>query len=56
MAYYVYKDVQGQWRWYLEASNGRKIANGGEGYFNKNDCLHAIGLVKATSEAKIYLV
>ena len=56
MAYYIYKDVQGYWRWYLKASNGFKIANGGEGYHNKQDCLSAIGLVKATAGAKIFEV
>lgn len=45
MYYYVYRDVSNQWRWTLYAANGRKIANSGEGYFNKNDCLHAIDLV-----------
>jgi uncharacterized protein len=55
MAYYVYKDVQGYWRWYLKAANGLKLANGGEGYHNKQDCLYAIELVKATSGAKVYL-
>lgn len=49
----MYKDVQGYWRWYLEASNGRKIANSGEGYFNKSDCLHAINLVKNSSDAPV---
>jgi uncharacterized protein YegP (UPF0339 family) len=49
MAYYIYKDVQGQWRWYLEAGNNRKIANSGEGYHNEQDCLAAIGLVMDTN-------
>jgi len=35
MAYWIYKDTQGQWRWFLMAANGRKIANSGEGYWNK---------------------
>jgi len=29
MAYWIYKDTQGQWRWFLMAANGRKIANSG---------------------------
>ena len=44
MHYYVYRDVQGQWRWTLYAANNRKIANSGEGYFNKDDCVHGINL------------
>jgi uncharacterized protein YegP (UPF0339 family) len=54
MAYYVYKDSQGHWRWRLLAANNRNIANSGEGYGNKQDCLHAIGLVKGSSSALIY--
>jgi uncharacterized protein YegP (UPF0339 family) len=56
MAYYVYKDVNGQWRWYLQAANNRKIANSGEGYYNKQDCLDAIKLVKGSSNAPVHEV
>lgn len=44
MYYYVYLDAARQWRWTLYAANGKKIANSGEGYFNKQDCLHALDL------------
>jgi uncharacterized protein YegP (UPF0339 family) len=54
MAYHVYTDVNGQWRWYLQAANGRKIANSGEGYYNRQDCLDAINLVKGSTYAPIY--
>ncbi len=37
------------WRWRLVSSNGEPIANGGEGYRNKADCLHGIDLVKGTN-------
>jgi len=53
MTYHVYKDVDGQWRWYLSADNNRKIANSGEGYHNKQDCLHAIELIKGSGNAPI---
>jgi uncharacterized protein len=49
MKFYLYKDVQGFWRWTLEAANNRKIADSGEGYYNEQDCLHAIGLVMDTN-------
>lgn len=49
MAYYIHKDTTGQWRWYLQAANNRKIANSGESYWNESDCLHAIGLVMDTN-------
>jgi len=42
----VYKDNAGEWRWTLIAANGRKIGDSGEGYKNKQDCLHGIDLVK----------
>jgi uncharacterized protein len=51
----LYKDRQGQFRWRLKASNGKIIADGGEGYVQKADCLHGIELVKseaATAEVK----
>jgi len=54
MAYYIYKDVNGYWRWRLMAGNNRIIANSGEGYHNKVDCLAAINLVKNSSLAQVY--
>lgn len=54
MSYTVYKDVAGQFRWRLNAANGKIVANSGEGYWNKADCLHAINLVKASSAAPVY--
>lgn len=53
MFYYVYKDQTNQWRWTLYAANNKKIANSGEGYFNKADCLSAIALVKGSAAAPI---
>lgn len=54
MAYYIYRDSNNHWRWYLLAGNNRKIANSGEGYYNKQDCLDAIGLVKGSYNAPVY--
>ena len=56
MAYYIYKDVAGHWRWRLQAENNRIIANSGEGYYNKTDCQWAINLVKGSSLAPVYEV
>lgn len=53
MIYYIYVDRAGEWRWYLSAANNRKIANSGEGYHNKSDCLHAIQLVKGSATAPV---
>lgn len=54
MVYYIYKDVQGYWRWHLLAANNRKIADSGESYYNKSDCLAAINLVKGSANAPVY--
>lgn len=54
MYYQMYKDVTGSWRWRLIAGNNRIIANSGESYNNKSDCLHAIALVKSSSNAPVY--
>jgi len=53
MYYHLYLDANRQWRWTLYAANYRKIANSGEGYFNKADCLSAINLVKGSGPAPI---
>ena len=53
MYYYMYKDNAGYWRWRLYASNGKIIADSGEGYTNRQDCLHGISLVKSSANAPI---
>ncbi len=53
MFYWLYKDANGYWRWTLYAGNNRKIANSGEGYHNRSDCLSAIELVKRSSSAPV---
>lgn len=35
---HVYRDRKGEWRWRAVSRNGRKVANGGEGYVNKRAC------------------
>ena len=46
LTFEVYKDVKGEFRWRLKATNGELIANSGEGYKAKADCLHGIDLIK----------
>jgi uncharacterized protein len=43
-----------RWRWRLKAANHLIIADSGQGYVNKQDCLHGISLVKQSSVALIY--
>ncbi|HEX3184231.1 MAG TPA: DUF1508 domain-containing protein [Pyrinomonadaceae bacterium] len=54
MRFLVYKDTAGYWRWRLVAANNRTIADSGEGYNNKQDCLSAISLVQSAYAAPIY--
>ena len=53
MTYYYSKDAKGEWRWRLKASNGKIIADSGEGYKNEADCLAAIELVKRSGNAPV---
>lgn len=54
MTYIVYKDRNQQWRWQLvHNSNGKIIADSGEAYWNKSDCLHGIALTKASATANV---
>lgn len=56
MEFHIYVDVNRHWRWRLVAANNKIIANSGEGYFNQQDCLHAIGLVQTSGSAPVYQV
>jgi uncharacterized protein YegP (UPF0339 family) len=54
MTFYVYRDTKGEWRWYLKSTgNNKKIADSGEGYINKADCLNGIRLVKSAVNASV---
>jgi uncharacterized protein YegP (UPF0339 family) len=49
----VYEDAAGEWRWRLVAGNERVIAESGEGYRDRKDCLHGIELVKDSKDARV---
>ena len=51
--YRVYEDAAGEWRWQLRAANNQIIADSGEGYRKRQDCLHAIALVKDSKYAPV---
>lgn len=53
MRFKVYKDYKGEWRWRLLAANNKIIADSGEAYTNKQDCLHGISLVKQSYNAPV---
>lgn len=42
----VYRDAKGEYRWRLQASNNKVIAESGEGYKEIRKCLYAIDVVK----------
>ena len=48
MKFHIYRDHNNEWRWFLQAENGRKIATSAEGYHNERDCLDGISLVMGT--------
>jgi uncharacterized protein YegP (UPF0339 family) len=42
MVFHIYQDVRNEWRWYLAAPNGVKLATGTDGYTRRGDCVLAI--------------
>ena len=45
MVIVFFKDKKSEYRWRMLADNGRIVADSGEGYKNKTDCLSGIELV-----------
>ncbi len=39
LAFLIYTDKANEWRWAAKAANNRRIADGGEGYVNRGDCV-----------------
>lgn len=52
MKFTVYFAYDG-WRWRLRSRNNRKIADSGESYTRKHDCLRAIERVKSCKGAQV---
>ena len=46
-SFLIYLDNDQQFRWRLQASNHRTIADSAEAYHNFKDCRDAIGLIKS---------
>ena len=53
MHYEYYQDQKDEWRWRLKASNGRTIADSGEGYTTERECLADIERVKDSKAAPV---
>lgn len=49
----VYKDTAGEWRWRMVASNGRIVADSGEGYGSKGNARRALENVQDDADAAI---
>lgn len=47
LTFVVYMDKRDEWRWKLKSLNGRTIADSGEGYHNRSDCMNAIALIRS---------
>lgn len=56
MAFYIYRDPEGYWRWYLLGAHHRRVAESGEGYFTVQECRDAIELVKGSGSAPVHKV
>lgn len=46
MKFEIYPDKAGEFRWRLMASNGKIVADSGEGYNDVNDAKHAIESIR----------
>jgi len=54
MRFKIYTDIAGFWRWSLLAANGRCIADSGQGYKRKRDCVKgAEKIVEGASRAVV---
>ena len=42
----IYRDGRSEWRWRLKASNGRIVADSGEGYCRRSSARHAAARVR----------
>lgn len=53
MQFHIFQDAGLQWRWQLSNSEGRKVADSGEAYREKDDCLNSIMEVQASDQALV---
>jgi hypothetical protein len=42
----IYQDAKHEFRWRFHANNGKILAESREGYLNRDNCRHAIILIK----------
>jgi len=51
-----YRDKAGEWRWRLKATNGRIVADSGEGYQRLRDCLRGWNCVSRAVRGNSVLI
>ena len=51
MQFHIFQDAKLEWRWQLSGDDGKKVADSGDGYRDKDACLDSISAVKASDEA-----
>ena len=51
MKFVLYRDHKGEYRWRLVATNGNTVADSGEGYKNRKDCLATIESIQKSAAA-----
>ena len=51
MQFHIFQDAKLEWRWQLSGDDGKKVADSGDGYRDKEACLDSISAVKASDEA-----
>jgi uncharacterized protein len=56
IVYDAYRDIDGQWRWRAWARNGKIVANCGEGYKRKIDCVKMVNLLRFTQDLRRYAI
>jgi len=49
----IYQDAAGEFRWRLKSTNGKTIADSGEGYTHRGDCVHGISLVLSAGRIEL---
>jgi uncharacterized protein YegP (UPF0339 family) len=51
MVFHLYQDIRNEWRWYLAAASGDKLATAAQSYKRRGDCVLAIKHMRGAVEA-----
>jgi uncharacterized protein YegP (UPF0339 family) len=53
MTFEVYQDAKDQYRWRLNAANGKSLATSGQGYKAKADCMNGVKRIQSDAGSKL---